>query len=454
MIKLLVIADDFTGALDTGVQFAGKGVSTKIVNQMAINKEQLGHICTEVLVIDVETRHLKKEEAYSIVYGIVKEAKAAGVPYIYKKTDSGLRGNVGKELEAALDASGERYLTFIPAFPSMNRITVNGIHYVDGKPIHESAFGKDPFEPVTSSVVSDLFDRESVCVSLYKPAVHYLRPDKKEIGIFDASSEQEIEAAAKDLFETNALGVMAGCAGFASVLVDCLGLCTREIHMPRVPERLFIVCGSVNDISKKQIEYAEAHGFFRIAMTPRQQLEPEYLLSPEGREWLTKLKVVCDSGKTCVVETGISKPGQVTAYLKEHRISLEQARLTISRTLGSILKELLQMGMESTLMIIGGDTLVGFVEQMDCREITIVSELEQGTVLSSMEMGEKVQWIVSKSGGFGGPELLIQIDKKIRKRWEEKHECDEKTSDSNYNGGSGQHWTGNHYQGVIQPETV
>ena len=44
--------------------------------------------------------------------------------YIYKKTDSGLRGNIGKELEAALAAGGEEYLTFIPALPAMNRITV------------------------------------------------------------------------------------------------------------------------------------------------------------------------------------------------------------------------------------------------------------------------------------------------------------------------------------------
>lgn len=420
MIKLLVIADDFTGALDTGVQFAGKGVSTKIVNQMAINREQLERFCTEVLVIDVETRHLKQEEAYCIVYDIVKEAKAAGVPYIYKKTDSGLRGNVGKELEAALDASGERYLTFIPAFPSMNRITVDGIHYVDGSPIHESAFGKDPFEPVRSSVVSDLFDGESVHISLYKQAEHYKRSGNREIGIFDASTDQEIEGAAGDLFASGSLGVMAGCAGFASVLVDCLGLCTREIHMPRVPERLFIICGSVNDISKKQIEYAEEKGFVRIAMTPSQQMKQDYLQSKEGQEWLEMLKQICGSGKTCVVETGIADPGQVAEYLKEHQISLEQARLTISRTLGSILKELLLMGMESTLMIIGGDTLIGFVEQMDCREITIVSELEQGAVLSSMRMGEKYQWIVSKSGGFGGPELLVQIDDKIRKRWEAK----------------------------------
>ena len=31
MVKLLIIADDFTGALDTGVQFAARGAKTRVV---------------------------------------------------------------------------------------------------------------------------------------------------------------------------------------------------------------------------------------------------------------------------------------------------------------------------------------------------------------------------------------------------------------------------------------
>lgn len=30
MVKLLIIADDFTGALDTGIQFVNKGIATCI----------------------------------------------------------------------------------------------------------------------------------------------------------------------------------------------------------------------------------------------------------------------------------------------------------------------------------------------------------------------------------------------------------------------------------------
>ena len=33
MVKLLIIADDFTGALDTGIQFVNKGIATRYLQK-------------------------------------------------------------------------------------------------------------------------------------------------------------------------------------------------------------------------------------------------------------------------------------------------------------------------------------------------------------------------------------------------------------------------------------
>lgn len=90
-----------------------------------------------------------------------KTAEAAGIPYIYKKTDSALRGNIGCELNAVMDASGEACLIFAPAFPQMGRVTRRGIHYIDGVPVADSVFGKDPFEPVTESSVREIVRKQS-----------------------------------------------------------------------------------------------------------------------------------------------------------------------------------------------------------------------------------------------------------------------------------------------------
>ena len=123
--KLLVVADDFTGGLDTGVQFARQGVATRIV----VNPDGTGdwtETDVQVLVAIAESRHLSPKAAYATVFRIVAEARRAGIPYIYKKTDSALRGNIGSELSAALAASDADMLPFLPAFPRLRRTTAGG----------------------------------------------------------------------------------------------------------------------------------------------------------------------------------------------------------------------------------------------------------------------------------------------------------------------------------------
>ena len=68
MLELLIIADDFTGALDTGVQFAGGGAETRVVTDRNYDycAAEAG---IQVLVMDAETRHLPAKEAYDVVYG-------------------------------------------------------------------------------------------------------------------------------------------------------------------------------------------------------------------------------------------------------------------------------------------------------------------------------------------------------------------------------------------------
>ena len=34
-----------------------------------------------------------------------------------------------------LDATGKSLLSFVPAFPQINRVTVNGVHYIEGIPV-------------------------------------------------------------------------------------------------------------------------------------------------------------------------------------------------------------------------------------------------------------------------------------------------------------------------------
>ena len=172
MSRLLVIADDFTGALDTGVQFSKKKVPTLVLTaeQFFSNNTHGG---AEVLVTDTESRHLSAKEAREAVARVADHAIKRGVRHIYKKTDSALRGNVGAELAGLLDVGNDLCLTFVPAFPKSHRITRNGIQYIDGIEVAQSVFSKDPLTPVTCSSVADIvhlqtdFPTENIAVNLY-----------------------------------------------------------------------------------------------------------------------------------------------------------------------------------------------------------------------------------------------------------------------------------------------
>ena len=83
MRKLLVLADDFTGGLDTGAQFAAAGIPTVVTTNPAYCAAD--HEEDTVLVVDVETRHLLPEKARQIVEQTIRAPMALRI-FIRKRT--------------------------------------------------------------------------------------------------------------------------------------------------------------------------------------------------------------------------------------------------------------------------------------------------------------------------------------------------------------------------------
>ena len=410
MVKLLVIADDFTGALDTGVQFAASGAETRVVTNIEYDFSRTGRE-VQVLVLVAETRHVKWEEAYRMVYGIAKRACESGIPYLYKKTDSALRGNIGSELKAVLDAAGKHTLHFLPAFPRMNRVTRNGIHYIDGSPVHESVFGKDPFEPVTCSYIPDIM-RGEVSVTVVESMDGWER--QNGVMVYDASTDEELMSIGSFLKEKGELGLIAGCAGFAAVLPQLLGLSGKRRERISLDKKFLVACGSVNPITVRQLDYAERAGMKRIRLTPEQKLEKDYLESEEGNRALEEWTKTALEEECCIFDTN-DLPGCRAAceYAGSHGLSLDELRVRIADTLGRVVEHLVRAGVKSTMLLTGGDTLMGFMRHIGCDEIVPACEMAPGTVLSQVDIDGRTYSIISKSGGFGEEKLIAELAEKI-----------------------------------------
>lgn len=412
MIRLLIIADDFTGALDTGVQFAACGASTRVITDRAADLTGYTQVC-EVLVVDAETRHLSPAEAYVIVSNIVSQAVRLGIAHIFKKTDSALRGNIGAELTALLEASGEKQLPFLPAFPQMNRCTVDGVHYIAGVPVAQSVFGKDPFEPVTHSRVSEVIAEQSA-VAVTGCAAG-TASDAGGLLVYDASTLEDLSGTAQLLLAEDKLHIMAGCAGFGSVLPKLLRLGTGEpAPMPELDPNLLVICGSVNPITVAQSDYAEKEGFLRIRLIPEQKLEPEHWISKEGEMEFQTLRALLNQYRCRIIDTNDFGSNKPTAdYAQEHNMTIEHVRQAVSRSIGYLVSRLFPDANLGTLLITGGDTLLQCMDYMDIREIEPLRELAPGVVLSRFSYQGYTRYVISKSGGFGKETLFVDLANRI-----------------------------------------
>lgn len=416
MIRLLIIADDLTGALDTGVQFAASGAATRVVTDVNYDYSRAQEV--KVLVMDAETRHLDSSEAYGVVFNITKKAIQHGIPYIYKKTDSALRGNIGSELTAALHAAEAESLSFFPAFPKMKRTTVDGVHYIDGIPVEESVFGKDPYEPVTCSYIPDLIKEQSmVKVTLAEEAEGFVKEeDVPEIIVWNAQTDEHLEKLGQKLYKENKLHIMSGCAGFAAVLPRLLGLEGKPPEAENFTQKLLVICGSVNPITLSQLEFAEANGFLRISLSAEEKLNEEYWKSEHGIKKLDSLRELIEN-KRCSILDSNDLPGTSSTkeYADKYNISTEEIRVSIAKNFGHILKGLISRGLKSTMMITGGDTLIGCMKQLKVYEMEPVCELTPGIVLSRFIIRGTECHVLSKSGGFGGKQMLTNLASKILK---------------------------------------
>lgn len=137
MPKLVIIADDLTGANDAGVQFAKYGMRVQVL--LGDSTIAGNGAAVDVLVLDTDSRAVAPEVAFARVQAASRLVKnAAGnneTPLIFKKVDSTLRGNLGPEIDAAMAEFGFDWAAVVPAFPANGRITAGGWHLLHQVPI-------------------------------------------------------------------------------------------------------------------------------------------------------------------------------------------------------------------------------------------------------------------------------------------------------------------------------
>ncbi|HCJ93654.1 MAG TPA: hypothetical protein DHV69_00045, partial [Sphaerochaeta sp.] len=152
-ILRLVIADDLTGANDTGVHFLSDQAAVVVIVDPSSADFDPKDLKAPTIVVNTNSRSLSPENAFWAVQESVQKFAFLNPREIFKKIDSTLRGNVGAEIDAVMGASGFRVACVAPATPRNGRTVRDGLCYVNGIPLAATEVANDPFTPVQGSDV-------------------------------------------------------------------------------------------------------------------------------------------------------------------------------------------------------------------------------------------------------------------------------------------------------------
>ena len=434
--KLLVIADDLSGATDVGAQFAKCGIAA-FVSLAGRRKPLVGHarcaqppvqsespvwsnlkeILTahEVVLLDTESRHLPSGEARSRVAAAVRQGLAAGVRHFYKKTDSTLRGNVGAELEALLEASGQPTVAFIPAHPRLGRTTRAGVQCVGDRPLHESAFAHDPRNPVAESRVATILAHQTqvpITTISTSSLASFERPPPAGISIFDAETVEDIRAAARAIQRAGCLGAVAGPAAFAECLIDLLPFHRGPARTARFAGPMLVVNGSVHETALRQCAHARLAGFLEARMSPDDLLpEPDAGIGG-NKDLIDKARGLLDRGRSFLL-TSLRRREELGEFEDvAHRMGVERTQVheRVAANTARIVRQIMgasRSRVPPVLVVFGGDTLAAIARELNWSGLIARGEALPGVAVC--EVPDPPGTIVlAKPGGFG-PDNLLEL---------------------------------------------
>ena len=408
-----IIADDFTGAGDSAVQFGSVGGPVRLLLDAPTEKNR-GHIVAAI-VVDTETRFLDAEEAYNRVAAVTLDLRKTGSGSFYKKIDSTLRGNPADEIAAMMDAAGYRFAVVAPSAPLNKRTVVNGICYVDGQPLSATAVAQDPFTPVTESRVSSVLERRFPG-TVRELGLKLVRSGKEAL---DARITEELNRGARvfvaDAETVHDLTIIAELSSRKDVLfagssglADAIAKNNLErkpsigLPLPFFPRgKTLFVNGSVTPTSDVQCEYLNRMGgVFELTVSSLSALS-----DPAG-EKKRLLDLIAKAPPECslLIHTSrVDGPGT-------NELSIKTAGFAVSCFLGDLVLEAVRQRGIGFLFVSGGDTAARIMKVLGAEDIEFVSEIFPGLPFGyfrSVSLERRICFI-SKSGGFGDRDAMAK----------------------------------------------
>lgn len=405
--KIIIIADDFTGANDTGVKFAKAGYNTSVTSSHCEYDYN-----SDIMVINTETRLIDKNEAKEKINLFLNNLKVDSNKIIYKKIDSTFRGNIGAEIEALLNKFDYNVCVVANAFPSMNRTIVNGISYVNDIELDKTDFAKDPINPIKTSYIENILKEQTdYSIKLVKvDDIHNgkfqkdinndINADKKIIYICDSEKDDDLLSISNILKEHLNKILTVGCAGFADALLNTINNFTP----------ICFVSGSLSKISMKQLKIINGKNAQLI------NIDKNLFFSSDFEKLQNDLKRQIDKlinlKKHIIISITVEDEDREINkfYAQKNFIENEDIAKYIASTTAKIIKFIFEYIKIKALFISGGNTAIHIMKEFGANNVHLFGEIDVGIPYGIITDGlYPFTQIATKAGAFGDENLYLKV---------------------------------------------
>jgi 3-dehydrotetronate 4-kinase len=408
------IADDLTGATDLANTLVRQGMRT--VQLIGVPARPVPD-AVDAIVVALKTRTIPAPEAAAQSLAALEWLVAAGARQLFFKYcstfDSTDAGNIGPVADALLDALGETFTVFCPAFPANGRTIYRGYLFVGEVLLSESGMRDHPLTPMRDPNLSRVLSRQTphkvglvplAAVSRGAEAVRAeftrLKREGCRHAILDAVTDDNLLTLGEALA---GLKLVTGGSGIALGLPENFrraGLLKTSLEadrLPRTPGAAAVISGSCSTATLAQVtSMRRTNPVFDIDPLALAAGEP---VVQRALDWAGPL-----IGEEPLLISASDDPDRVREV--QNRLGRERAGGLVEGALAEIARGLVKRGVRR-LVVAGGETSGAVVQALGVSELRIGPEIDPGVPWTA-SLGEPRLALALKSGNFGGEDFFLR----------------------------------------------
>ena len=392
MFDYVIVADDYTGAVETATKFMNGGYSSTVT----LDPGSLGTLRSySAVALDTETFFYKPDEAENKLRNVARNLLPwKGSTVFFKSIEAGLRGNVGTELRALIHEMGFEHTIVVPAFSRGRRAVEEGTVYLD-KQERMSSLTVTTSQSASLEATVELLHKvglnpqDVTLEDIRSGKITELLRQKKGCFCFDAETDEDLRLIVQGILKAHAITnvLWVGAVGLAEALATA-------------PRPFLVVVGTAHPRSVRQARQLLEHGFAHSIPIQMDNRSPEGLLKARTQA-ADKAETLLRCGQSVLLIATLGNRFIRGSYPDD---DLEQFMDLSADTV----REIMGRTKIGGLCVTGGDCAVRIIQRVKADSVSLTREIQEGITLLTLKGGPfNGLPLISKSGALGGERALV-----------------------------------------------